>query len=73
MGCFAYPRSSWKMQLGVKASAGGSCAGPVTVVSPPATTYGFMQTWGGGQHVSVGEGKRLERLCRLSASAPSFV
>lgn len=33
------------MQLGVKAPPGGSCAGPVTVVSPPATTYGFMHTW----------------------------
>lgn len=40
----SYPRSSWKMQLGVRAPAACSWEGPVTVVSPPATTYGCMKT-----------------------------
>lgn len=39
-----YPRSSWKIQLGVRPPAACSWAGPVTVVSPPATTYRCMKT-----------------------------
>lgn len=56
------------MQLGVRAPTGGSCAGPVTVVSPPATTYGFIAHMEDEQRVSVGEGRRLERLSSLSVS-----
>lgn len=40
----SYPRSSWKMQLGVRLPAACSWEVPVTVVSPPATTYRSMKT-----------------------------
>ena len=35
----SYLRSSWKMQLGVRASNAWASGGPVTVVSPPDTTW----------------------------------
>lgn len=37
VGC--YLSSSWKMQPVASAPAAWSCGGPVTVASPPATTY----------------------------------